>query len=379
MTLYNFNPGQKSWKMYANTLTSISGDDLTITPVEGQDLVLEVSGNESDIILKHGDNNVLTIDESNATISGDLYVLGDISNTGTASLYDGAVTIGTTPDMLLVKSGTHTVFSIDISNRRVGIGKADPEEDLEIDGNIQLLSSKGNKIIFYDNSGQHEHCEIDALNDGINGGQLQFYTKIDSEGGLVTQKLTINNAGAIGLGPSPVDYGSSGQVLTSDGSNNIVKWRSPILIAGYINQDFSGTDSSDNIFGETNFTNESWATHSLDSLGEFVAPNDCVLFINYNLTINSLDASINSITLTLEKYDNSISTWNDYRVNKIVYDLSNILQQDSRSISTIVSLNTNDRIRLKYNISTYGTNYNIVGGNSNIGHSYVSGYSIMNK
>ena len=30
--LHQFNPGRKSWKMYSNTITSISGDDLTITP-----------------------------------------------------------------------------------------------------------------------------------------------------------------------------------------------------------------------------------------------------------------------------------------------------------------------------------------------------------
>lgn len=82
MALYNFNPGQKSWKMYANTLTSISGDDLTISPVEGRDLILEVSGNEGDIILRHGDTNVLTIDSSTATMNSDLDIIGNLDISG---------------------------------------------------------------------------------------------------------------------------------------------------------------------------------------------------------------------------------------------------------------------------------------------------------
>lgn len=82
MTLYNFNPGQKSWKMYANTLTSISGDDLTITPVEGRDLILEVSGNAGDIMFRHDDTNVLTIDSSTATMNSDLDVLGNVDISG---------------------------------------------------------------------------------------------------------------------------------------------------------------------------------------------------------------------------------------------------------------------------------------------------------
>lgn len=82
MALYNFNPGQKSWKMYANTLTSISGDNLTISPVEGQDLILEVSGNERDIMFKHGDTNVLTIDSSTATMNSDLDIIGNLDISG---------------------------------------------------------------------------------------------------------------------------------------------------------------------------------------------------------------------------------------------------------------------------------------------------------
>ena len=54
MSLHIFNSNNKSWKMYINTLSSISGDDLTIKPYDGKNISLEVSGNNA-IFIKKGD------------------------------------------------------------------------------------------------------------------------------------------------------------------------------------------------------------------------------------------------------------------------------------------------------------------------------------
>jgi hypothetical protein len=67
--LHNFNAGRKSWKMYANTITSISGDDLTITPYDGEDIILEVSGNGS-ILFKEDGITYTMADLSNVASSG---------------------------------------------------------------------------------------------------------------------------------------------------------------------------------------------------------------------------------------------------------------------------------------------------------------------
>jgi hypothetical protein len=53
--MLNFNSNNKSWKMYTNTITSISGDDLLIKPNNTNDLILEVSANNHIIISKNGD------------------------------------------------------------------------------------------------------------------------------------------------------------------------------------------------------------------------------------------------------------------------------------------------------------------------------------
>jgi len=72
MSLHNLNTPNKQWLMYLNTLSSISGDDLTIKPDITRNLVLEVSGNNN-IIMKKGTNsynltNLLTSDVSFSNI-----------------------------------------------------------------------------------------------------------------------------------------------------------------------------------------------------------------------------------------------------------------------------------------------------------------------
>lgn len=67
---------------------------------------------------------------------------------------------------------------VDTINNRVGVNIT-PTEDFEVDGNIQINSATTNKIIFNDNAAAHKHAEIQATDDGTNGGQLKFITKID--------------------------------------------------------------------------------------------------------------------------------------------------------------------------------------------------------
>jgi len=86
------------------------------------------------------------------------------------------------------------------SQGRVGIGVTNPEEDLELDGNIQLDTGgvQRGRVIFYDKQNDHEHAEVDGLGEGTNGGVLAFYTKVDGES--VTEKMRINNVGNVGIG-----------------------------------------------------------------------------------------------------------------------------------------------------------------------------------
>jgi hypothetical protein len=111
--------------------------------------------------------------------------------------------------------GNPSVLTIDTVNNRIGINITNPTEDLEIDGNIQIDTSGLGRLVFYDKQAGHEHCEVDGDDDGTNGGM--FLIKIKQDGGSVVERFRIDNIGRIGIGGA--NYGTSGQVLTSNGSS----------------------------------------------------------------------------------------------------------------------------------------------------------------
>ena len=90
--MLNLNTPNKQWNMYLNTLSSISGDDLTIKPDTRRNLLLEVSGNNN-IIIKRGNvsynlSNLITGDTSfsNVDISNNINpVTNNNGSLGTSS------------------------------------------------------------------------------------------------------------------------------------------------------------------------------------------------------------------------------------------------------------------------------------------------------
>ena len=144
----------------------------------------------------------------------------DITNLNQLSLSGTSTITDSTGDLVIQPPTNQTIqlgnnIYVDTQNNRVGINVPVPTEDLEIDGNIQLDTGSFSKIVFYDKPNNHEHGEIDAGGEGTNGGRIRFQTKVD--GGAVTEKLRITANGRIGLGGA--NYGTSGQVLTSNGAS----------------------------------------------------------------------------------------------------------------------------------------------------------------
>ena len=90
-----------------------------------------------------------------------------------------------------------TTLYVDSINSRVGINVPVPTEDFEIDGNIQIDTAGLGRLVFYDKAADHEHGEVDADDDGVNGGQIVMKTKED--GGSVATRMVIRESGRIGM------------------------------------------------------------------------------------------------------------------------------------------------------------------------------------
>jgi hypothetical protein len=90
------------------------------------------------------------------------------------------------------------VLFVDTVNKRIGINTSTPSEDVDIFGNVQLNSASKGKIVFYDNGDDHEYGEIDAADDGGDGGLLAFATKAD--GGSVSNAMVIRHTSNVGIG-----------------------------------------------------------------------------------------------------------------------------------------------------------------------------------
>ena len=133
-------------------------------------------------------------------------------------------------DILQLKNINNFLY-FDALNSRLGINVAVPTEDLELDGNFQLNTGSSSKIVFYNKPNAHENAEIDAESELADGGIIRFQTKVN--GGSVTEKLRINNAGAIGLGGAV--YGGTNQVIVSQGSINPPTWKNnyPNVVSGF--------------------------------------------------------------------------------------------------------------------------------------------------
>jgi hypothetical protein len=162
------------------------------------------------------------------------------------------------------------------SSKRVGIGITNPGENLEVDGSIQIDSANVARFKFEHNGpSPHALGEIDSEEDGTNGGDLQFYTKED--GGSVTEKLRINNVGAIGIGGA--NYGTAGDVIISNGPSNSVSWRTPVILgASLTNSSYAGAFPS----AVVPYDNVEFETVSCynTSTGVFTAPRTAHYMVN---------------------------------------------------------------------------------------------------
>jgi hypothetical protein len=162
--------------------------------------------------------NFINVPPFNILLGGILNSYNILTSSYKTQIAPKSSSIGSSQGLFL----TSTVLD---GNIKVGINKSDPEEELEIDGNIQIDSGDQARLKFQKSGGSpHALGEIDGEQDGTNGGTLEFYTKVD--GGGVTEKLRINNKGAIGVGGA--NFGNDGQFLMSKGNAAVPVWSNTV-------------------------------------------------------------------------------------------------------------------------------------------------------
>ena len=170
----------------------------------------------------------------------------------------------TTPSL---SSITNNILTQNATTNFIGLNKTNPISQLDVVGDIRaytanntsgvLLSSSGG---VYASSKLVLGADLATLGTGVDsiaGGKLEMKTRTDGEF-VSTPKLTVNNQGSLGFGnATPVldgngntigvgpSYGNTGQILTSQGENNMPIWSLPSTFAsrGFFRVDITRSSS----------------------------------------------------------------------------------------------------------------------------------------
>ena len=305
MSLHNFNPNTKSWKMYTNTLTSISGDDLLIAPSYGNDLILEVSANNN-IFFKKGRitknfDNLISEVSFNSLTSQVEYILQEISGSSALNL----ITSGISNDLLIKSYEGQDII-------------------LEVSGNSEIIFKRGD--ISYN------------LDDLIGGGGSQSsdyatYNILDITGKII---FTDNSTNA------QQNSGSSSNIILTSISGNIIPSINNTFKLGDVSKNWSNAYITDlsvsnidvsgrlNVAGATKLSNTLEisgnvvpTSNSVGSLGESGKLWDIAYIRELNVTnfTNSIDgANITQGTISSTQIANGSILTVDISDHAIIYD-----------------------------------------------------------
>ena len=215
--------------------------------INGQDASfgnIDISG-----YLKIDGSNVAIKDDVDAsfalyTLTSDLYNKTELQSGNLDLSFNNVDICGTLNSMLV----------FDFANKRINPVYPDNDGKINLGYKDQSSRARFNKIYtkrlicntpeinedirFYLNNGT-ETLRLDTSEDGINGGNFVIKTKED--GGGLTEKIRVNNIGAIGIGGA--NYGDSGAILTSNGSTSSISWNRPYFLAVRLKNTYDNSGS----------------------------------------------------------------------------------------------------------------------------------------
>ncbi len=194
-------------------------------------------------------------------------------------------------------------------------------------------------IRFYVNN---ETSRLDTSEDG-SGGTFEIKTR--ENGGSLTEKLRVNNIGAIGIGGA--NYGDSGAILTSNGSNASVSWNRPYFLAIELTSNFNNSETNGQItnlattlsspfdFNNSDFSNNQWN-----------CPKTGIYRIYAQMTMQSdNNDDLEKIKIQIKKNDSTIATsFFDFHGN----NGDDNAQVASVNTNIVAKIDQNDVIKFHY-------------------------------
>jgi len=167
--------------------------------------------------------------------SGDtslLYIYDDVNNNIPLQFSATQDNVDNNNNTVSISVDNVSSSALTLLGSKVGVNIAVPTYQLEVGGDTRAVNIHGDQLSLQNDYTQGGltylntnvvQLTTEMAGAGLNGGELLIKTKVPNS--TITEKLRINGDGAIGIGGS--NFGTAGQVLTSNGSTSSVSWTTP--------------------------------------------------------------------------------------------------------------------------------------------------------
>ena len=351
MNVHQFNKGTKSWKIYANKLISISGDDLEFEAPIGKQIKFKEGLNTYTLADLSNSSLINTnYNQQSVTISGNLIVeniIPDISNT-----YDLGSVDKPFRDIYVSENsiymGEDVILTLDENDKSFKVKKFRSDWDTRnlTSNTSNILTNRGNI-----NRNQTKKEFLKKIrNNNIKISEIE--EDIFEDDNLITSKLSIKDPSTnkmVIINPSsrmnqnfniilPDNSGQYGEILQTDGNGNL-SWTSVNSLPSQTGNDgkILLTNGNNAIWSNDVSLNNIDVDGNIDVSGNILA-NGRIDFFQNNNEIAYYDPS--SILNRLDTLDNSVNTLltsnNDACFNNV--DVSGTLNVQGEKVMTVPAL-----------------------------------------